>query len=194
MDDQAMTQTEFARHNRWRPSYVTQLKREGRLVLNGRRVLLKASLARIAETADPSKAGVVDRHEAKRTALVSASAQTVEAESGEAANDPVSSSGVRYSDARAQKEHYLALAAKRDYEERLGQLLRADDVLAAVRNAATILRGGMESLADTLAPQLAVVSDEARVRAILAENIEQLLESTSHRFHGVAVAAQEQAA
>ena len=51
------------------PSYITQLKGEGRLVLtdDGKRVRVQESIALIKATADPAKAGVAARHAANRT-------------------------------------------------------------------------------------------------------------------------------
>ena len=59
---------EFAKIARFKASYVTQLKNDNRLVLtdDGKRVRVAESLARIAATKDPSKAGVAARHAAAR--------------------------------------------------------------------------------------------------------------------------------
>ena len=55
-----LTQSAFAAHLGIARSYVTQLKKEGRLVMSedGKLVDLEASQAKIAETADPGKAAV----------------------------------------------------------------------------------------------------------------------------------------
>ncbi|KAF7597748.1 MAG: hypothetical protein CGU28_16875 [Candidatus Dactylopiibacterium carminicum] len=63
-----LTQAEFARRQGWARSYVTELKRAGRLVMDadGKRVDLTASLALIRQTASPDKAAVAARHAEER--------------------------------------------------------------------------------------------------------------------------------
>jgi phage terminase Nu1 subunit (DNA packaging protein) len=89
---------------------------------------------------------------------------------------------MRYQDARARKEHYLALQAQRDYERSMGQLVSADDVRNALSHAGTTLRVRLETLPSSLSAQLAAERDEARVRAVLADHIEQLLGELEREF------------
>ena len=57
-----------------KPGYVSQLKRDGRLVMaeDGKRVQVAESLQLIKDTRDPSKLGAVRRHAAARAAETSA--------------------------------------------------------------------------------------------------------------------------
>src|SRR5690606_16487416 len=62
---------EFAALAGFKPSYVTELRKVGRLVLtgDGKRVRVAESLALIEQTRDPAKAGVAARHAAARAAV-----------------------------------------------------------------------------------------------------------------------------
>lgn len=168
------------------PSYVTQLKDEGRLVLtdDGKRVRVQESIALIKETADPAKTGVVARHAAARTSEpVAPPEDDVEDPAGAPTYDGHST---RRSRALADKAEWDAKAAERDYLESIGQLLPADQVAAAVGAAAATLRTSLENLPNTLAPELAAATDEARVRVILGEAVEHALEEVSRQFAAIA--------
>src|SRR5699024_2279062 len=58
------TFAEFARIAGFKRSYITQLRKDDRLVLEGRRVKVAESLALITDSADPAKRGVAERHAA----------------------------------------------------------------------------------------------------------------------------------
>lgn len=195
------TQAEFARLLSWRPSYVTQLKQAGRLVLtdDGRRVRVSESLARIEATRDPSRAHVTERHAQARQpgqgegqgrgapraaqAGVQGAAPAAAAQPPQADGDPEDAALPRsYAEAKAEREHYLALAARRDYEQSIGQLLEAAAVRSALADAGTTLRTRLESLRDILAPQLAPITDEARIRTLLSDEIEHVLAELARSF------------
>jgi len=164
---------EFARLIHVKPSYVTKLKKAGRLVLtkDGRRVKVDESLARIEATRDP----------AQRSRLEQTVTQAM-SERGIDPADPEGEIGTDYQAARAARERYNALMAKRDYELSMRQLLKASDVEQAVRHAATELRRGLEKLPDVLAPRLAATSNESQVRAMLADEVEHVLDELSRAF------------
>jgi hypothetical protein len=189
MADQLVKFAALAQHLGVARSYVTELRQSGRLVLSddGRRCWLQASVERIEATSDPSQAATRARHAEGRDAAAQASPGTaaVPPTAGEGEDEPADS-GMRYQDARARKEHYLALQAQRDYELSVGQLVSAEDVRHAVANAATTLRVRLETLPSSLAAQLAAERDEARVRALLADQIELLLGELSREFGHVA--------
>jgi hypothetical protein len=150
-----VTRSEFARLNEWSKSYVSKLGSESRLVLtdDGKHVLVAESLARIKDTS-----GALER--------VSA---------------PVVAPQVRAD--RDRKEFYDAEQARLDLEKRVGKLLDKPDVLSAVADAAAAVRSKLENLPPRLAPQLAAQGgNEQRIRLILADHIEQLLDDLSSRF------------
>lgn len=94
-----------------------------------------------------------------------------------------------FSDSREKKDYYAGELARLDYEERCGKLMQAGEVLAVVSNAAVTLRTRLESFPDQLAPQLASMSDEQQIRAILADNIEILLGELSAQMASIGKAA-----
>lgn len=173
---------EFAARMGWRPSYVTQLKADGRLVLSADgRVLVAESIARIRETADPAKFAVAAHHAAKRgEGTAPASTEAPITPPAPAESDLAENSNYQIS--RAKREHFLAKAAERDYLISMGQLLPADQVLAALIDAIATLRKGLEAVPDILAPQLAPVTDENTTRSMLADAIEHALEDTARQF------------
>lgn len=176
----------FARHINKKPSYISQLKGEGRLVLSdcGKLVKVAESIQRITDTMDPSKFAVTERHAANRAAAQPAAAVDApnaasgdtDARLGELVANP------RYQESKALREEYLAKTAKRDYDISIGKLMPADEVLSVVASAMAGLRSRFEQLPDILGPQLAAISDESQTRNLLAETIEHALEDAARQF------------
>lgn len=167
MSQAFMTQAQYAAHRGVQRSYVTKLKQEGRLVMTEAGLVdVAASDAQISQTSDPGRDDVAARHQAGRAGAP-------------AAPDGVGSS---YQAARAVKERFLALEAKRSYEQAMGLLRDGREVEAVVATAMTELRQRLEALAGTMAPELAAMSDEGRVRAFLRDEINHALETTAHHF------------
>ncbi len=201
MQPQTANFREFAAIARFKPSYITQLKAAGRLVLteNGKRIRVAESLALIRDTADPSKAGVVARHAATRAkGAGQAAAKPGRDDTGTQAATPVDAEPVDYTDpvessharrrakAMADKAETDALAAQRDYRLSLGELLEVAAVEAVCRDTATTLRTSFENLPNTLAPELAAATDEARIRVLLQDAIEHALEEASRQLGALA--------
>lgn len=195
----------FARAIGVKASYVTELKAKDRLVLtdDGKRVRVEESLALIRETADGAKAGVAARHAAKRGkgGASAAAGRPVPASGADGADDaeddageelanpadPVESSHARRrTKALADKAEADARKALRDEQVELGQLLQAEEVEQAVRNAVVTFRGALENLPNMIAPELAAIGDEGRVRVVLAEALENALGELARRFAGIA--------
>lgn len=181
----------FADHLGCRPSYVTELRKSGRLVLtdDGKRVRVAESLERIQATRNPARDDVGQRHAEAREAKAAAGPHEGHAEQKQAdvaAAESADKIGNTYQAARAVKERYLAMSAKRDYEVSIGNLLPAGDVRHAIAAAVTTLRTDLENLPDSLAPGLAAETDEARVRLILADEIEHILGNLAARFEKIA--------
>jgi hypothetical protein len=190
--------TGFARIIGVKPSYITELKTAGRLVLtaDGKRVRVEESRALIKSTSDPARAGVVARHAAARgraaaTPAPAAGMATTTGETGDDADqesarvytDPVEESHARRrTKALADKAEADARKALRDEQIELGQLLPAEEVEHAVRGAVVTFRGALENLPNTIAPELAAISDEGRVRVVLAESLEHALDELARKF------------
>lgn len=177
------TQAEFAAIANVRPSYVTALKKAGRLVLDATgKVLVAESLARIEATRDPAKAAVAARHAEARGAALPSPPSPAAGLSTHPTGDGGGTILGGYQQARAVKEKFLALEAKRAYEVAIGKLIEADAVRLAASDAATRLRTALESLPTTLGPQLAAESDEARCVALIREAVELALSELSRQF------------
>lgn len=188
-----MSQADFARHMGATPSYITQLKTAGRLVMQGAMVNVEASKQRIEDTKDPSKAGVADRHGQEReqksfdsdASAPLSTGQDRPQSAGPSINDITGKAGSVYQQSRAMKEKYNAMQAKIAYEKEVGILLVAADAKAAVADGDAIIRNRLESLPDMLAPQLAAENDEQKIRAMLMDHIEHVLGELSRSFHNL---------
>lgn len=175
------------------PSYVTQLKREGRLVLteDGKRVRVAESQRLIADTRSPTKAGVAARHAAARGAAVPDGGEEGDGGEGAAGAAPGARSAIeevlstRRARAQAEREEALARKALRDEQIELGQLVPADQVAEVVADATTALRTALENLPATIALQLAAEPDEDRVRVMLSDALEHMLEDLARRFASI---------
>lgn len=197
MSSEAETATarELAERLGFKPHYGHQLVKDGRFVLapDGKRVLVAESLARYQATKDPSKQGVADRHAAARAAADDSDDH--DADSAPAYRPAQGASeaavGNSYQQARAVKEKFLALEAKRAYEVAIGQLRDSREVEGLAATAMTELRIRLENLATTVAPMLTNQPDEAKVRALLQDQFAHALESASHHFARLATGAKQ---
>jgi hypothetical protein len=97
-------------------------------------------------------------------------------------DDLTGKAGSAYQQARAMREKYAAMQAKISYEKEIGLLLVAHDVKMAVADGDALIRNRLEALPDILAPQLAAEKDEQRIRALLSDQIEYLLDELSRSF------------
>lgn len=197
---------EFATHMGWRPGYVTELRKAGRLVLSedGRRVLVQASVERINATRDPSKEGVRERHAAARAAQASEGALPgADAIVGEPHGargaigdddypdddnlgaDINSPHQLRRAKALADKEEANARKALREEALEMGQLLVREEVVAVIAEAVVELRRKLELLPTTIAAALAATDSEEEVRSLLRDNIESALDATSKKFYAL---------
>lgn len=170
-----MNQKEFSEHLGVTQNYVSELKRKGRLVLfDDGSVNVEASMQLIADTEDPGKAHVAERHQREREQKLSGQLDDMSGRAGSA-----------YQQARAMREKYTAMQAKIAYEKEIGVLLVAQEVRMAVADGDAIIRNRLESLPDILAPQLAAEKDEQKIRLLLSSQIEYLLDELSRTFNGM---------
>lgn len=188
------TFAEFARLAKCRPSYVTQLKGEDRLVLtpDGKRVRVAESLQRIEDTKDPAKIGVARRHAAARDAAAASAAPDQDEPPEGAGTDteppaePAEQKDEGFQYWKRRRERANALQVERDNAIAEGKLVYAADVAAATRAAADTLRTHLESLPDNLAPQLVVITEESKARALLKTAIEHALDELTRQFGAIA--------
>lgn len=179
------TGKEFAVIYGCKEGYVTALKQAGRLVLteDGKRIRVAESLALIEATRDPAHLGVAERHAAERAAKAQQEEPAGdESEDAFDAEEPRSSDAKRRTKAIADKAETDAANARIDLDLRLGTLYVAAETDNYLSAAAVQLRTTLERLPDTLAPQLAALTDETRVRALLWDEIAHALEELSSAF------------
>lgn len=172
----------FAAHLGCRPSYITELRKSGRLVLteDGRAVRVAESLARIEATRDPARAGVVDRHAAQRGSALTAPAAPspsprAEEGTGAPADDDSDNNNPDYQRWKARRERAAALREEMRLGEEAKDYIRRADAAAVVAAAFVMLRTALEMLPDSLAAVLAAENDEVRARVLLAEEVESIL-------------------
>jgi hypothetical protein len=173
----SVKQIEFARMLGVDRSYITKLKRENRLVIDqDGRVLVKASKARIKETADPNRDDVVNRWRDERGGQ-SPELNSVPPEL------PVDDSPEEhsYQRARAKKEHFLAERARLDYEREIGELVPIADMRLAVADVVTTFRQALEQLPYRTGPDL-VGKDLDAIRAVLRQDIRAALTDMEREF------------
>jgi phage terminase Nu1 subunit (DNA packaging protein) len=163
------TQADFGRRIGVGRSRVHALKEAGRLVMEGDLVNVEPSLERLESTRNSA-------HDNQAIAKV-----------GPGRTAPVEESAApRRIDAQARKEHAQADIAEMERDKMRGELLRKDDVIAAVADIVTTLRVRLESLPAQLGAQVAPISDEGICTAMIADNIEAALAELSHQAGRVA--------
>lgn len=140
--DGTCTFLEFATFYGVAPSYVTELKGQGRIVMtaDGARVVALASAKLIAETADPSRDG-----------------------------DGESSSAQRRAKAIADKAEYDAEKSRMDLAQAKAELWPRTEIRAALEIIKRTLDTALEGLPAIHAAEVAALSDEAQVRTRLEE-------------------------
>lgn len=179
-----LSQAEFAARMGWHRSTVTRLKQHGRLVMDGPRVDVAASLARIEATGG-MRADVAERHAAQRGAVAQHAAQAPSAADGQWGNSAAGEKtapagwnppgGESRADAQARKEAALADKAEMEVQQMRGALIPRDDVDAALRTFAASVRARLDVMPDQLAPLVAPVTDLGEAHAILAGHARAML-------------------
>lgn len=172
-----------------KPSYVTALRKDGRLVLtdDGKRVRVSETIARLRGTASPDKAGVSQRHaHARGGALAMSTAMNEHDDHLDQANTAPSATGddeggSRYQRARAVREQYLAAQAKLDYEERIGKLVAAAEVVQVAADIGATVRRRLETLPDILSAQVDE-RERTRVHTLATDHVELVLTDIARAF------------
>lgn len=169
---------------------VHELRKEGKLVLTDDGLVRVAeSIALIAATRDPSKAGVVERHAAERAAKEAAqepASDSDDSAQAEALPSLYGSHAERRAKALADDAEESARRKRRENEIEEGRLLWRDQIEPAIGQAFGRLRQALESTAHELAPELAAIDDEDRVIAVLTDRYERLLGNLSRDLAGLA--------
>lgn len=165
-----VSQAEFARLLGVDRAYVTRLKHDGRLVMNGGKVLVAESRARI-EATQGERDDLRERHAAARGRAGDVQPPAPPPAAPPAAAEPI--------DSLARAAHVLKLAKAREglaqaqiremeRDKLAGSLLAREDVEQALADVGAMVRAELDALPDQLAPQLAAVSDPDEAHALLA--------------------------
>lgn len=169
-----------------KPSYVTDLRKAGRLVMtdDDKRVRVAESIALIESTRDPARVGVAARHAAQRGEVLASAADADTDDAGaEAFVDTATTSDARRrAKALADKAEADAAAAIRENLIADGKLYDADDADSAIAACVTTFRKALERLPDVIAPQVCVLDNEARIREVLAAEIENAQRELARTF------------
>jgi hypothetical protein len=186
------TQAQFAARLGVNRSTVTRAKQDGRLVMtDDGRVEVEASLARLEATQ-----GVLPHQVANRERLEEARREAAKGQTPPPAAEPPcvpapEALGVDNIGAKTKWEAYRKLKADADRSELEAALASGAAVLRAevqrdILDAGGIILGVWETLPDRLAPLLVNIDDQARVRAILRDEIEQVQQQISAQLDGIA--------
>lgn len=184
----AVTQAEFARLQGWQRSYVSQLKREGRLVMtdDGKLVDVAASLTRIGQTRSQDKAGVARRHAEARANGAQDPSYAGACGDGEDGNDDEAGDDVitrpDFQAARARREQARAQREEIELARVVDTLLVAEEVEAVLADAVTNFRAACEGIGALVAAEVAAESDPVECRRIIDEHVRAALSGLANRF------------
>lgn len=180
-----LNQTQFAKHIHVTKGYVSQLKQAGRLVFaeNGL-VDVEASIRRIKETEDPNRDDVKKRHAEERgvDSLVDNIGEQ-DSDKPTKAKKPkaVDANAASFSAGRAKEQHYKALQAEIEYNERMGLLVPKADMQAAIADVVTSFRQRLENMPFSLAAELVGQPLEA-IRSRIKQEVFDVLSELSREF------------
>lgn len=167
-------QAAFARRIQRDKGYITRLKQAGRLVMSGRLVDVEASIARIQATRG-------DRFDVSARAESARVAKPAEPAANDADLGPLDLDAIGRRTRIAQmleKEASARLKARED-QESAGELVRRSAVQKLLADAATVILSAGETLPDRVAPLLVMVADQAKIRAVLADEMERFFAQVS---------------
>lgn len=166
------TQAAFARQIGYDKSRVTQLKHAGRIVMapGGKLVDVEASIARIAETADPGRRDVAERHAAARAV---AGRPPLPEPAAIATAEPLPGLGLESGGrarAKAALMHFENNLLKLEMAVRRGLRFERATVNREAAGLGAMVRAGIERVIDQTAPRLAAARNELdRLRILDAE-------------------------
>lgn len=167
------SQAEFARLIGVAKSYVTELKKAGRLVITDDGMVdVEESKKRIEQTAEPSREDVASRWKNEREA------RAVQSHQQDRQDDKIGNS---YQTARAIKEKYAAMSAKLEYERAIGKLIEKDEVSKTIEDVVSIIRQALENMPHRASADL-VGKDLDAIRATLKQQVHGALSEMERVF------------
>lgn len=178
-----MKKSEYADSRGWSRAYVSKLAKAGRLILtaDGKCVDAEATDQLLAETADPSKSAVADRHQQARVEKHVGDMVKPGAPITPPAPSPRSGDGAppkethNFQNARAKREHFLAALAENEYRLSQGELAVVDDIRRAGYSTARMLRDLLLGMPRQIAAELAAISDPWELERKLNDELRRVL-------------------
>ena len=184
------TQAAFARRIKRDPAHVTRLKKAGRLVMDGKRVDVDASLKRIQATESPLARDQATRERFAAQSATQAAEQAKNADGVDVKSD-LETIGLEMKRHQAAKLAAEAEISQMERDQMAGKLVDAGEVRAAGIEAGNLVRSKFEALPDRYAPELAAAGDANAVHAILAEAVELALTDIARGVETLLKAASE---
>lgn len=186
---------EYARRKGWNKSTATRYAQQGKLVIDDDTGLVDeaASDARLAELADATKQGVVERHARERGDRAIESETDPEApprHQRKATTGGLSPDRQEFQSAQADKERELATLTRLRREELEGVLVRKDDVKRFWESAAAVISKGLLGMEPRIMPLINGESDAAKRSAILEREVRATLTEFADLFDAMSKPAQ----
>ena len=173
-----ISQREYARRRGIRHSAVQRAIETGRIsTVRGKIDPVQADRQWLANT-DQSKPRNLITGDPKHTRLPTEPSEPMDLgghDEGHAGNG----TGTGYARVRAARELYQAQLVTLDLDEKRGILVRADEVKIGAFNMARKARDQLIALPERITASLAATQDEAEVRRILEEAIEQICQEVA---------------
>lgn len=180
-----LSKSEYAQARGCSPAYVSKLGRQGRLVLTkAGKVNVEATDRLIENTRDPARGG--DRRPG--------AGERPDAGAGASAA-PGETRGTHQTYKEAARRERLAKARTAELElaEKIGLLVRREEVFAEIFGLSRQAMEALDALADRLASQLAAESDVARVHALLTEHTTKIRVAMQSALPSLPAAVEEAA-
>lgn len=189
--EQYVKKSEYARMRGWGRSYVTELQKQGRVVLSpdGALVDWEATDKLMVKTADPSKIGVQQRwadDRAQRDGDDGPPGGAIQTESPAAppATPVPAAADSPFHAARANREHYNGQMARLEYEWVTGLLVSLPRVEDAAHTIGRSLRDRVLGMVPGIAPELAGIGDPWELERRLTAALRIVLDDVA-RFSGM---------
>ena len=172
-----MTQKAYAKRKGVSPQYVNKLVGQGKIKRVGRKIDSRQANAVIKAFQRPGRVPPAKRSRSKPA--------QPKAPGAAGALKPRPSATRNLTEARAEKEHYGALAAKLDYERAAGALLPRPEVLDLERRKNANIRTLLRRLPRSVAPLLARAGGPAEIEKLLLSEIDLILGQLAHNPLGM---------
>ncbi|MEZ1745671.1 MULTISPECIES: terminase small subunit [Pseudomonas] len=174
-----MTKAEYADSRGWSRPYVSKLVKLGRIVVTpDGKVDAEASDQLLSATADPSKAGVAERHHQDRLEKGVYAHLSHAAEPSPALPSSSLAPGATpdYQKARARREFALALLAEDEHRKVRGETCERAGVDSGAFTAARALRDLLFGIPPKLSGELVTLTDAWEIERRLTQALRRALE------------------